>query len=303
MIASMFRPVTARGPLGLLSLPLLAATLAPALLAGCAHSGPPEVVRLLDGAPHRGPYIPPESYEAFVRAELAFEAGDWQGAAAGYREALEGSPDEPLAAARLAESLEGLGEPEEADETIDDALRAHPEAEALWMARGRIADARDEPALARGAFERAMRAAPRSEEPPLALVRLLLGSGGPEEVESHLENIASQSGSSPDSLLRARLLLALRFEDAEGAASVILAMTRRGQPRRDEIAAAAELALRSEKSALAAELIDLAPSDEEHAALRVRIYRAVGRDREAAALLMPSVRPDPDSAQYSPKRS
>lgn len=294
MVAAM--SPSAKPPGRLRPLPLLALTslLASPLLAGCSHSRPPEISRVLDGEARTGPYIAPESYESFVRAEMAFEAGEWEVAIEGYRRALEGSGGDPVVAGRLAESLARAGAGAEADETIEEGLRAHPDAEALWMSRGRIEERRLEPTRALAAFERAMLAAPRSEEPPLALARLMLRSKPAAEVDARLDALEVETSASPDALLRARLLVALQSEDAVRAAEIVDAIASRGTIRRNEIAAAAELALASGRRELAARLIDLAPSDEEHAELRARIYRAVGRDDEADSLLIPDLRANAD---------
>ncbi|MBZ0115812.1 MAG: tetratricopeptide repeat protein, partial [Sandaracinaceae bacterium] len=133
-------------------------------LAGCGDTQGWQVTRTVGGRVRTGPFVSPYAYEHFVRAELANIQGNLRAAELEYRRARTGPTDDPLLIARLADVVDRLGREAEALALLDQGEALDPSAEAVWMARGRIAERHGHSDLAIEAYARAAAVAPGSEQ-------------------------------------------------------------------------------------------------------------------------------------------
>ena len=255
------------------------------LLAACGAAPPDRVVRRVAGERVVGTFVSPFSYEWFIRAELALEHGDLEAAAEAYRMARAGPEDDPLVLARLADVLDRLERVEEADAVLDEGLELDPESEAVWLAAGRIAERRGRIERALEAYARAESAAPRSEQAPLALARLLRERGAPARAERVLLRFTRRGTRQTAGVLRARLELALAREDTSGATRAVDALLRVAPARSAEVTRVATAALADDRPVLAARLLDAVPESLVDTALRVRALARAGRLERAEAVL------------------
>jgi tetratricopeptide (TPR) repeat protein len=154
--------------------------------------------------PARRAFVSPYSYEWFVRAELYAATGRHAEAVAAYEAALTSADDDPYVLARLAEAQERAGNHGAAQSSLERALKLDPRSEAAWLARGRIAERRDQVAQALEAYERAESAAPLSPDAPLALAALLRRTSHPERASAVLARFAARSGRRPGAARSAR---------------------------------------------------------------------------------------------------
>jgi len=253
-------------------------------LAACAYPRPPsEVVRVLDGERERGGFVSPYAYEHFVRAELAVATGDDETAVDEYRMARSSASDDPLLAARLAETLDRLGRPDAAARALEEAEAMDPQSEALWLARARIAQRAGETEAALEALVAAREAAPRSTAPVLALAELLRAGGSEERAAAALSRVEG----SDLATLRARLALATHRRDAARLAEVSEQLLQRAPLHADDVRAAIQVALSEDRPNLALRLARaLHPEDD--LALLVRCHLAAG-DRAGLRELLASV--------------
>lgn len=265
---------------------IAASSVAVAILLGACGSAPPtRVTRILGGQRLHGAFVSPYSYEWYVRGELAEARGDLEAAADAYMQARTGPEDDPLIIAKLADVLDRLGRRDEANEVIAEGLALDPESEAVWMARGAIAERRNWPRVAMDAYQRAARAAPRSEGPPLALFRLLRARGAEGRAEAVLERYIARAGATAPGALRARLSLALARGDAETAAETIESLVRIAPVSSEDVGYVVELALESGRPALALPLLERMPREAGLARLRIRALVASGRSEDIEGLL------------------
>lgn len=143
------------------------------LLLGCGTPHSASIPRTLAGQPVLGAFVPPSSYEAYVRGELLLAQGKTREAVAQLELATTAPDEDPYLLSRLAHAQLALGDREGAERTLRQAERLDGCSEALWLARGELHATRGEVDAARFAFERATACAPRSAEGELALARLL----------------------------------------------------------------------------------------------------------------------------------
>lgn len=265
---------------------LLAVGLLAVCLPGCPRAfDTPEITRTVGGEERRGPFVSPFAYEHFVRAELAIAHGDLGVAIEELRQARLGPEDDVYVIARLAETLEAAGRSESADAVLEEGFGLDAEAEALWLARGRIANSRDETEAAITAFARASDIAPGSPHGPLALARTLTASGARERAEQVLVDFVARARRGSAQALRARLSLAVARGDGAGAADAVEALLQVAPARQQEVRAAATAAMLGGRPLLAARLLDHLPRRPEDEALRVRALLAAGRTSEAEGVL------------------
>jgi tetratricopeptide (TPR) repeat protein len=263
-----------------------AALAALALLSGgCLHGGgPATITRTVGGESRRGIFVSPHSYEHFVRGELARLRGDLEQAAEAYRLARAGPEDDPLLIARLAEVTDRLGREAEAMALLEQGAELDPEAEVLWLTRGRIHERHGRVEEAIEAYSRAASAAPRSEAGPLALAALLRRTGRPDEADAVLERYLERARGA--GAARARLALAVEQGRAQAAAEAVRALLAVAPARAGEVRAAARTALERDRPELALRLLEaLPPAAPEDRPLRLAAALAAGDTDRAEGIL------------------
>ena len=134
------------------------------VLSACSHgefpSSSTKIVRRLGGVAQTGHFVSPYSYEWFIRGELASARHDWATAVQAYRMALAAPEEDTLVLSRLADALDHLGEPDQAQEVLEHAAQLDISSEAVWLMRGNIAERHGDIDVAIRAYERAEVAAP-----------------------------------------------------------------------------------------------------------------------------------------------
>lgn len=244
-----------------------------------------EVTRTMGGQERAGAFVSPFAYEHYVRAELAIAHGDLGAAIEELRMARLGPEDDAYVIARLAETLETAGRGEDADRVLEEGFELDADSEALWLARGRIANARGQTEAAIAAFARASELAPGSPHGPLALARTLEGGGASERARQVLVEFVGRARRGSAEALRARLSLAVARGDGGEAAEAVRALLAVAPARENEVRAAATTAMEGGRPLLAARLLDHLPRRPEDEALRVRALLAAGRAAEAEGVL------------------
>lgn len=255
------------------------------LAAGCGAAQSPTVVRRLDGERRAGHFVSPFSYEHFIRGELALAQGDLETAANEFELARAGPEEDPLVLARLVEVLDRLGRREQADAILEGALQSFPNGEALWLARGRIAERRGDAQRAIASYERAETVAPRSELGPVALAGLLASNDARGRADAVLARFIQRAQTTSPEALRARMRLALLRGDVRTAVRTVRALVRVAPARADEVQEVARAALDQGHHALAASLLEAMPRGLIDPALHVRALAEAGRYDRAEAVL------------------
>lgn len=255
-----------------------------AALAGCGGGGGLPIERTVGGARRLGAFVGPYSYEHFVRGELALAAGELEHAAEHFELARASATEDPLLLARLAEVRDALGDRAAAARAIEEGLRLDPRSEAVWMARGTIAERHQELDVAIESYARAADAGEGSEGPVIALARVLRESGAAERADAVLERyLAEHEGGA--GAARARLSLALGRGDARAAGLAALEVARRAPGNAEEIERAIREALEAGHPTLAHRVVALLPEGSVPRALALEVAIAAGERSEAEALL------------------
>jgi tetratricopeptide (TPR) repeat protein len=255
------------------------------VVAGCAGSPAPQVERVVGGEKRVQPFVSPYAYEWYLRGELAAARGDLEEAAVALRRARAGPADDPYVIARLAEVLEELGRPAEADAALAAGLELEPRSEAIWLARARIAEGRGATAIALGAYHQAEQAAPRSPEAPLALARMLREQDRPGRANAVLRRFLDRTPTGTTSAHRARLELSLGRGDLQAARRAARDLLAVAPARTGEVLRLVELALDGGDPVTAAELIEAVPPAHRPLPLQVRALVAAGWPQRAEAIL------------------
>ncbi|MCS6797327.1 MAG: hypothetical protein NZ898_02150 [Myxococcota bacterium] len=198
-----------------------ALAVASVLLTGCGAVSPSRIVRRVGGEVRAGAFVAPLQYEHFIRAELALAHDRPAEAVEHLRLVRAGGDDDPLPCARMAEALESAGDPAAADATLGECLALDPTSEAVWMAIGRIAQRRGRFSRALEAYGRAMRTAPDSREPVMALVTLLDAMGARTRADALRRAFERRTGA-PFPEPRARAAERLLARDRPSAALRVL---------------------------------------------------------------------------------
>jgi Tfp pilus assembly protein PilF len=155
---------TAR-PLGARCGPFLGPAMATLLAcAGCARQE--GVVRVVDGRPITGAFVPAEAYAAYLRAAIADEGGDLAGAIEGYAVASALGPDDPEPWARLGDAR-CRRDPRDprAEEAFSRALSIDAAYSPALESRASCAGRRGEARAAVESARRAVRADPSAAAP------------------------------------------------------------------------------------------------------------------------------------------
>lgn len=187
-------------------------------MVACASPAPSTIPRVVDGEVEPGPFVSPYAYHWYIRGEVDAAKRAYEGAAIAF-EAVRASPtDDELVLAQLALAYELSGEHRQADKTLDEALRSSPKSAQVWLARGKIAQARGQTEAAFLAYRRARSLRGAWDEPPLAIARLLEAEGHTTRAQSVLE---THLRGTPDSLRarRAHMRLAAMRGDVDAAAT------------------------------------------------------------------------------------
>lgn len=82
--------------------------------------------RSVVAAETRARFHPPSSFEAYLRAEIAFDRGDFDLAVQEFNEALASSDEDPYVLSRLIVTLRRAGESEKAERRLARGLQNHP---------------------------------------------------------------------------------------------------------------------------------------------------------------------------------
>ena len=125
----------------------------------------------------RGSFVPPTSYEAFVRGELLLAEGRPREAVAQFELATTAPDEDPYLLSRLAYAELMAGDASAARRTLERAEQLDRCSEAVWLVRGAIAEREDDETAVRAAYQRAAACAPRSPAGALALARFLRRRG------------------------------------------------------------------------------------------------------------------------------
>ena len=195
-----------RTPIGFVAVTAIAALAA----IGCVTEE--KVVRVIDGRPVAGDFVPADAYAAYLRASIADAAGDLAGAVEGYMVAAALGPRDPEPMARLGDARcrRDPNDPQ-ADVAIDRALAMDGSYAPALEARAHCAERRGDARAAVESARRAMKADPAAVEPLATLARLQ----------------ASESDAASEDL-RARLIALTLLEGTNAAAWDALATWARG---------------------------------------------------------------------------
>lgn len=158
---------------------LLALATAGAVLAGCASGE--KVVRVVDGRPVAGEFVPSDAYASYLRAAIADAAGDLDGAVEGFAVSAALGPQDPEPLARLGDAR-CRRDPRDprSEEAFARALALDGAYGPALEARARCAAARGDKEVAILEAREAVRADPTAAAPLLTLARLDAEGGGAE---------------------------------------------------------------------------------------------------------------------------
>jgi predicted Zn-dependent protease len=250
------------------------------LLGGCIRYESYPVTRTVGGEVVRGVFVAPSQYEDFVRGELAYAAEDWAGAELAYERARSGGDDDVLLCARLADVRDRRGDRVHAEEALARGEALDPHAEVIWQTRGAIAERHGETDAAIAAYERAHDAEPASEEPVLALARLLAASDHADRAATLLADYVAHAPA-PLGAARAALALALTRGDVAGLVDAATQLARIAPGHVDEIESAVRALLAQNDAIVAQHLLARLPESAVDRELAVEVAIAAG-DRAAA---------------------
>ena len=262
--------------------------------AGCGHAPPaqaPAVARASATAPRRAiapVFVPPSSYQGFIRGELQAARGEHVRAVESYRATIElGDPD-PFLMAKLADELDRAGLASDASDVLAHAAEKHPASEALALAQARVHRRHGDAERALVSYARAEELA-RSSDTALERIGYLRELGNHERALEALKALAARHAARHDGGVRDRLHIELELallgksrERLAGRARDWLALGG-GDARLTHRTAAALFA--AGQFALALELLETVPASEEDAQLRLKAALALGRGAECEHLL------------------
>lgn len=183
-------------------------------LAACGGTSSAPVTRRLDGEIVPGHFVSPTSYEAFVRGELALEAGDCAAAVESFRLATADAEDDALATARLVRAYACAGSGGEARRTLERGIERFPLSESLWLEASALAEREGDAEGALSAARRARACSPSSFAPALRESDLLRARGETDGALGLLREFAETRGRGTEAAYAAMLEVALVENDS-----------------------------------------------------------------------------------------
>lgn len=202
----------------------------------------------------------------FSLGNIFYKARRFAEALEAFKRSLELKPDDSFAVINIANSLQALRRPEEAERFILDHLAKGFEDPQLFYHLGHIRVRRGDPAGAIGYFEKCLASNPRSAAAHNALAAVYLNRDGPGDLAKAEEHLNAAAALSPT-------LMNLRYN---------LAQLREKQDHLDE---AAELYRRE---------IEDAPGHFKALFNLARVYRLMGREDDELAALERTITVEPD---------
>lgn len=252
-----------------------------------AHTSAP-LTRYVGGEVRSGAYVPPQAYDAYLRAELAFSRGDYRAAAQGFNRALAIGQDDPYLLARIAECMQYLNQPDRAERLVDDALESFPDSEALWLVKARLAEKEGQLLNAIEAYTRAEEAAPFAEEAPIGLARMLRNQGAVSRADVILQRYLERTGAQSAEAARARLLAAIESQDIAAASHAAETLLDIAPGRAEEVRELAKKAYAEDAPQLTAQLLGKVSRSVPDEVLRVQALIAANQFTQARAVLLTS---------------
>ena len=265
-------------------------------LVGCVHTASPHLIVYPQPPPDPRAFLSPFVAEWFLRGELAMEGRDFRAAAHAFRTALSGSEEDVLVIARLAVALDAAGDTEGRDAALDRAEAMDRDSEALWLARGAIAERRGQTEEALDAYRRASLTAPDSDAPVFAATTLLVNHGFPGRAAEDLAGFGRGPG-----LARVKLALALSRRDATSIMEALATLRDQTEIRSVDACDAAH-ALWAAGDPFSARLaIDTFNASDQCLALWVHVLAASGTREELEAALV-RIAPNPAGDPFTMAR-
>lgn len=218
---------------------------------GCAGNGSRAVPRMLGGTPVRGAFVPPSSYEAYVRGELLLAEGRPEQARAQLELATTAPDEDAYLLSRLAYAELMSGDRAAALRTLAHAEELDGCSEAVFLTRGALAERAGDLSAARLAYGRALECAPASPAGVLALARVLRAHGDPFGA---LDLLVSARGRPFAQALESSLRGSLREADAASLAHALRSLSLTRALDASLLAEAVQLALAHGLPRLAREL-------------------------------------------------
>lgn len=258
--------------------------LALATTSGCIRYGSYPITRTVGGEARVGVFVSPPQYESFVRGELALAQGDFRAAADAYERARASGDDDVLLCARLADARDRLGDRAGAERALADGAALDAHAEIVWRTRGEIAERHDEVEAAIEAYERAHDAEPASEEPVLALARVLVRAGHDDRASSLLTDFVAHA-ETPLGAIRAGLALAIARGDSVRIADSATRLARLAPGHVDEIEQAVRALRERGEVSIAERLLAALPPETVDRELAIETAIAAHDRAEAERLL------------------
>jgi tetratricopeptide (TPR) repeat protein len=250
-------------------------------LIGCAGRTSEVVPRTLQGSLVRGSFVPPSSYEAYVRGELLLLEGKPAQALAQFELAATAPDEDPYLLSRMAHAQRLTGALDDAERTLRHAERLDPCAEAVWLMRAELLEQRAELARAEAALEKATACAPRSPAGELALAQLLDRQGKSARALEVLTRAAQRPFGGPATSALERALASAQ------PAALAHALSGLGMQRASDLPATAHairIALDRQLPRLALRLREQNPA-KLPARLEAEVLEQNGRRDELAALI------------------
>lgn len=258
------------------------------VLGACqAHTSAP-LTRYVGGEVRSGTYVPPQAYDAYLRAELAFSRGDYSEAAQGFERTLTLGPDDPYVIARMAECMQHLDHGDRARRLVDGALESYPDSEALWLVKARLAENDGQFVEAIDAYARAEEAAPFADEAPIGLARLLRRRGAVSRADVILQRYLERTGAQSAEAARARLLAAIETQDISTATDAAETLLDVAPARAQEVRDLAKKAYAEDAPLLTARLLAKVSRSVPDEVLRVQALIAAKQITQARSVLLTS---------------
>ena len=158
------------------------------------------IFRRLDGKRVAGTFVPPSSYEAYIRGEIALARGRAEEAIGQFQLASAGPQEDPYLLARLAKAYALSGDAARAEAALREAWHVDACSEAAWLAQGEIAHSAGDLNRAAESYRQALRCAPSSRLGLQGLAEVYRARGAYHQMLSAQLAFASSEGGRADSL-------------------------------------------------------------------------------------------------------